>query len=56
MVKIDGERQEPDARRWTFVVTGGALTAAPIRVDAASPADCLEDALQILRERGIELS
>ncbi|MFD9936101.1 RHS repeat-associated core domain-containing protein [Streptomyces massasporeus] len=56
MVKIDGERQEPDARRWTFVVTGGALAAAPVRVDAASPADCLEDALRILRGRGIELS
>ncbi|MET9759308.1 hypothetical protein ABZ016_09650 [Streptomyces sp. NPDC006372] len=56
IVKIDGERQEPDARRWTFVVTGGALTAAPIRVDAVSPAECMEDALRILRERGIELS
>ena len=55
LLKADGERVSDGVRPWTFVASGGLLAEAPVRIDAASPEDCLRRAVALLARHRIDL-
>ena len=55
LLKADGERMVGGVRPWTFVASGGVLAESPVRVDAASPGQCLRRAAPMLARHGLVL-